>query len=278
MTDRCKVFTTDPFSLDEDGEVIINPDILVVDAIRNLVNKRKGIRGDFNGKLGLYARKELTYIYHMEHYRSPYAGQPPRVRKGAAIRIAGLDKVKAVFINGEVAENYMLWKEDEVCETARLAYAALIYQDPIPLLVKNTKAGIYTGNEILAQLNSRVTERLHDSKLKTDGLDAEREAGNLTVKQFTIKLEEVKKAENIDVEFILSAYASIREAVKDMPKMIANMELTEKQVSKIEEAGAKVIKISGNKILPSRANPNRQKRVQEAKSGEDKEVSLLTRE
>jgi len=278
MTDRSKVFSTDPFIIDEEGDVVINPDILVIESIRLLVKRSRGIVGDANGRKKEMAVKELTYIYHMVHYRSPYEGMPIRERKANAIKSAGLSKVHIYDREGKPADHFLLWENDSLCDKALNDYAAILYKDPIPLLVKNIKSAIYTGNDSLEYLNTRVSERLHDSRVKIDGFYEKQAKKQNITKTDKEHLEEIKQAENVDVEFIFTAFNNIREIIKDMPKMLSNIELTEMQVNKIEEAGAKIIRIAGGKTVSNRANPNRQKRVLEAKSGENKKASSLTRE
>ncbi|KKL15426.1 hypothetical protein LCGC14_2505730 [marine sediment metagenome] len=101
------------------------PELVEIKALKALIQRDKGQKGDYRGDKKLRATRELAYIYHCIHHDSPYANEHYELRE---------EKVREDVFQDEE------WEPDEIVIAAMKKYKKLLVTPAVNMLNAGMKA------------------------------------------------------------------------------------------------------------------------------------------
>jgi hypothetical protein len=142
--------------------VINKPDVFLIKEFKDLFDEQhcKGIKGDPNGKMKLKALYELTYIYLMYDWKTPYSEYSIKERKEAAL----LDSnVQPEWLEDEkfkiASKKYQDLQDSRILRLLNSAYKAVdelrLYFDTLDITEKDMQGKpMYSTKNIMMEIAS----------------------------------------------------------------------------------------------------------------------------
>lgn len=149
------------FTLNENLNPVINkPDVFLIKEFKELFDEQrcKGIKGDPNGKLKFRAQRELSYIYLMYDWKTPYSEYSVSERKEAALLDSEMD-VKGLEdpLFKAACLKYQDLQDSRILRLLNSAYKAVdelrLYFDTLDITEKDMQGKpVYSTKNVMAEI------------------------------------------------------------------------------------------------------------------------------
>jgi len=139
------------FEVDDNNVIRITPEVRMIKAFKQIIERDKGSKGDHDGRHKKHAMKELCFVYHMCDVKSSYQRIPESDREETIIDDLGLEK----------------WKPDELVKEAMLKYSSL-KETVSERTLKEMKRTLESCVDTIQFLRESIETKIKDMKQNKD--------------------------------------------------------------------------------------------------------------